>query len=149
MFSERNIRSSFCHELYLLHAHVVRNGLNRMHEVGGISSSTLLFDCVYHPTPTPPPPPPLSQTITFYVTYSYLVIIVICLPRTPCWKKLFSCEPYWILKKDLYMYMVKSSNGNIFSVTGLLCGEFTGHRWIPLTEASDAELSYFLLQTVK
>ena len=23
------------------------------------------------------------------------------------------------------------SNGNIFRVTGPLCGEFTGHRWIP------------------
>ena len=29
-----------------------------------------------------------------------------------------------------------SSNGNIFRVTGLLCGEFTGHRWIPRTKAS-------------
>ena len=36
-----------------------------------------------------------------------------------------------------------SSNGNIFRVTGHLCGEFTGHRWIPLTKASDAELSCF------
>ena len=33
-----------------------------------------------------------------------------------------------------------SSNGNIFSVTGPLCGEFTGLRWIPLTKASNAEL---------
>ena len=39
--------------------------------------------------------------------------------------------------------MVTSSNGNIFRVTGLLCGEFTGHRWIPHTKASDAELWYF------
>ena len=37
-----------------------------------------------------------------------------------------------------------SSNGNIFRVTGLLCGEFTGHRWIPRTKASDAELWCFL-----
>ena len=37
-----------------------------------------------------------------------------------------------------------SSNGNIFHVTGPLCGEFTGHRWIPLTKASDTELWYFL-----
>ena len=36
--------------------------------------------------------------------------------------------------------MMTSSNGNIFCVTGPLCGEFTGHRWIPLTKASDAEL---------
>ena len=27
-----------------------------------------------------------------------------------------------------------------FRVTGPLCGEFTGHRWIPLTKAGDAEL---------
>ena len=32
-----------------------------------------------------------------------------------------------------------SSNGNIFRVTGLLCGEFTDDRWIPRTKASDAE----------
>ena len=37
-------------------------------------------------------------------------------------------------------FMVLSSNGNVFCVTGPLCGEFTGHRWIPLTKASDAEL---------
>ena len=30
------------------------------------------------------------------------------------------------------------------SVTGPLCGEFTGHQWIPLTKASDAELWCFL-----
>ena len=31
-----------------------------------------------------------------------------------------------------------SSNGNIFRFTGhYLCEEFTGHRWIPLTKASD------------
>ena len=29
-----------------------------------------------------------------------------------------------------------SSNGNIFRITGHLCGEFTGHRWIPHTKAS-------------
>ena len=40
-------------------------------------------------------------------------------------------------------YMIKSSNGNIFCVTGPLCGEFTGPRWIPRTKASDAELYVF------
>ena len=40
--------------------------------------------------------------------------------------------------------MVTSSNGNIFRVTGPLWGEFTGHRWIPLTEAGGAELWCFL-----
>ena len=41
-------------------------------------------------------------------------------------------------------YMITSSNGNIFRVTGHLCGEFTGPRWIPRTKASDAELWCFL-----
>ena len=36
--------------------------------------------------------------------------------------------------------MMTSSNENIFRVTGHLCGEFTGPRWIPHTKASDAEL---------
>ena len=40
--------------------------------------------------------------------------------------------------------MMTSSNGNIFRVTGPLCGEFTGHWWIPLTKACDAELWCFL-----
>ena len=42
------------------------------------------------------------------------------------------------------VYMMTSSNGNIFHVTGHLCGEFTGLRWIPCTKASDTELWCFL-----
>ena len=41
-------------------------------------------------------------------------------------------------------FMMTSSKGNIFRVTDHLWGESTGHRWIPLTEASDAELWCFL-----
>ena len=41
----------------------------------------------------------------------------------------------------MFKIMMTSSNGNIFRVTGHLCGEFTGPRWIPRTKASDAELS--------
>ena len=40
--------------------------------------------------------------------------------------------------------MMTSSKGNIFRVTGPLCGELTGHRWFPLTKASGAELCCFL-----
>ena len=47
-----------------------------------------------------------------------------------------SCIPQWIMRT--------SSNGNIFRVTGPLCGEFTGHRWIPRTKAGEAELWCFL-----
>ena len=36
--------------------------------------------------------------------------------------------------------MMTSSNGDIFRVTGHLCGEFTGPRCIPRIKASDAEL---------
>ena len=41
--------------------------------------------------------------------------------------------------------LMTSSNGNIFRVTGHLCGEFTGHGWIPHTKASDAELWCFFI----
>ena len=44
----------------------------------------------------------------------------------------------------LMVFLMTSPDGNIFHVTGLLCVEFTGHRWIPRTKASDAELWYFL-----
>ena len=43
----------------------------------------------------------------------------------------------------------RHQNGNIFRVTGHLCGEFTGHRWILHTRASDAELWCFLWSTLE
>ena len=50
-------------------------------------------------------------------------------------------------------HMMTSSNENIFRVTGPLCGEFIGHRWIARSKASDAELWCFLwsapVQTVE
>ena len=42
--------------------------------------------------------------------------------------------------------MMTSLNGNIFRVTGPLCGEFTGDRWIPRTKASDV---FFDLRLIK
>ena len=44
-------------------------------------------------------------------------------------------------------FMMTSSNGHLFRVTGHLCGEFTGPRWIPRTKASDAEHWCFLWST--
>ena len=41
--------------------------------------------------------------------------------------------------------MLTSSNGNIFLVTGHLCGEFTSDRWLPRTKASDAVLKFSLI----
>ena len=48
------------------------------------------------------------------------------------------------LEETAYQTMMTSLNGNIFRVTGSLCEESTGHRWIPVTKASDAELWCFL-----
>ena len=53
-----------------------------------------------------------------------------------CWET-FMAGGRW------YHTMVTSSNGNIFRVTGHLSGEFTGHRLIPRTKASDAEFGDF------
>ena len=56
-----------------------------------------------------------------------------------------SHQQLWcILWSNFQPSMMTSSNGNIFRVTGHLCEEFTGPRWIPHTKASDAELSCFL-----
>ena len=56
--------------------------------------------------------------------------------------RLLHCQG--INSNGIWLTMVTSSNGNIFRVTGHLCGEFTGPRWIPRTKASEAELWCFL-----
>ena len=59
-----------------------------------------------------------------------------------------SCNTGYPTKTDhrviISCYMMTSSNGNIFRVTSPLRGEFTGHRWIPLTKASNQKLLSFL-----
>ena len=45
--------------------------------------------------------------------------------------------------------MMTSSNGNTFCVTGHLCGEFTGHRWIPLTSLTRSFDVFFHLRLNK
>ena len=52
-----------------------------------------------------------------------------------------------VLKSPLYM--MTSSNENIFGVNGRLGGKSTGHWWIPFTKASDAELWYFYIRMNK
>ena len=46
----------------------------------------------------------------------------------------------------LWMSHLRIYNDDVikFRVTGPLCGEFTGHWWIPLTKVSDAKLWCFL-----
>ena len=65
---------------------------------------------------------------------SLKVGIIMYLSRLPAWLRLQSSS----------VHMMTSSNGNIFCVTGPLCREFTSHRWIPLTKATDVELWCFL-----
>ena len=51
----------------------------------------------------------------------------------------FRCSQWWRFHQndDIFVSVaMTSSNGNIFCVTGPLCGEFTGDRWIPITKAS-------------
>ena len=57
---------------------------------------------------------------------------------------------HWSVGKAIILkYMMTSSCGNLFRVTGHLCGEFTGHRWIPRTKASDAELWCFVWSALR
>ena len=75
---------------------------------------------------------------------------------TSAWSKLLNkvwkmrrvnlCKCYWFNGTSFScgLCMMTSSNGNMFRVTGQLCGEFTGPRWIPRTKASDAQLWCFL-----
>ena len=63
------------------------------------------------------------------------------------WRNLLSLVALECQNDNLRCYqfrMMTSSNGNIFRVTGHLCGEFTCPRWIPHTKPSDAELWCFL-----
>ena len=58
----------------------------------------------------------------------------------------FSGQTYYLALTCPWQWtfaMITSSNGNILGVTRPLCGEFTGHRWIPLTKASNTELDVF------
>ena len=54
--------------------------------------------------------------------------------------KIMNDQSWCLCGQQYACCMMTSSDGNIFRVTGPLCGEFTGSRWIPLTKASDAEL---------
>ena len=54
------------------------------------------------------------------------------------------CQNTTMQEYGAWINMMTSSNGNIFRITGHLCWEFTGPRWIPHTKASDTELWCFL-----
>ena len=60
------------------------------------------------------------------------------------WYLIFAARSNILYPTTYLCYMITSSNRNTFHVTGPLCGDFTGHRWISLTKVSDAELWCFL-----
>ena len=70
--------------------------------------------------------------------------------KFPTWFEIF-CNYLWLsigrfthILLGYFIDMMTSSNGNIFRVTGYMCGDFIGPRWIPRTKASDEELWCFL-----
>ena len=83
---------------------------------------------------------PVNQMIIWY-------IYLICLSGQT-WHTLWHGRKLYITMNSAgtvtTKFMMTSSNGNVFCVTGPLCGEFTGHRWIPHTKAGDAEQWCFL-----
>ena len=62
------------------------------------------------------------------------------------WSTVFT-KYVWSFVDRIHIFytMMTSSHGNIFRVTGHLCGGFTEHRWIPRTKASDGELWWVFL----
>ena len=86
----------------------------------------------------------ISETGIFCRYYTELVTEVIIFDRYDGINVLVDClfeQCSWGMPTTS---MMTSSNGNIYRVTGHLCGEFTGHRRTPCTKASDAELWSFL-----
>ena len=77
-------------------------------------------------------------------------IMLLCSP-TPSWvlfsnyRKCLGC--FYAMLAWKQCMMTSSWNGSIYRVTGPLCGEFTGPRWILYKKASGAELWYFLIFT--
>ena len=101
----------------------------------------------------------ISWTFDRFYTLHVPYVCTISYVRIHKWKQM---QSFWTYQFVLYLFgykqepacfsihqlnnfvnMMTSSNGNSFRVTGPLCGEFTVHRWIPLTEVSDAELWCF------
>ena len=88
----------------------------------------------------------------------YAVVVIMVLHHVfRYWKSISKYEWHWCLSVLILVVwaagcydhhhvncMMTSSNGSNFRVTGPLCGEFTGARWIPRTKASDVELWCFL-----
>ena len=78
---------------------------------------------------------------TFPLWIFFCILIQMSLNFGSKWQSTLVFIVAWHRTSDKrHHFMMTSSNGNIFRVTGPLCGDFTGPRWIPHTKASDAEL---------
>ena len=100
------------------------------------------------------------KTIWFMILISYMFFFSYKLISPAFTRILVQNENHWINKNPYILLtcgptqsrsiitwlniVMTSSNGNIFRVTGHLCGKFTGPRWISRTKASDVELWCFL-----
>ena len=75
----------------------------------------------------------IDRNVVFSISYVMSLVVIYGIYRS------------WLVLKGLKLVLIMtSSNGNIFRVSDHLYGEFTGHRWISRTKASDAELWCFL-----
>ena len=92
----------------------------------------------------------INEVLLLLVLYGVAWIQYIC----PCWYNRFSIKHvhdvsiFYARQRQLketgaWTTMMTSSTENIFRVTGALWEETTGHRWIPLTKVSDADLWCF------
>ena len=77
----------------------------------------------------------VSHHCTIYIISISLSVTSINIKGISVTKAMYSCnkvrdpgDHYWDLSPHP---MMTSSSENIFRVTGPLCGEITGHRWIP------------------
>ena len=69
-----------------------------------------------------------------YICTTNLLTLLVLKPE---YFEIISSEPWPLLSYKKY-YMMTSSNGDIFRVTGPLCGEFTGHpSQTPVTRSFD------------
>ena len=85
----------------------------------------------------------LVELLTSFFFVDVCFALYLCKPWNLNWLSVKYVALAYISCQGIHT-MMTSSNGNIFRVTGHLCGEFTGVRWIPRTKASDAELWCFL-----
>ena len=85
----------------------------------------------------------IFEHMTKVLLKEILIWIYLCIlgVLTMVFSELLQMNDYTLL---VLYFMMTSTNGNIFHITSRLCGEFTGHRRIPLTKASEAELWCFL-----